>query len=457
MISVAETTSIDTLKEPAVLYKPCLVVGFMLCVLFVMPSLVSLVMLCLALHAWRGAKESIEALTILFLVLHLNPGLFPFYGQGASLRWLVLFSAFGRVVTDGILLNARWPFRMISMITLYSAVVIILSVLTSRIPAISIFKIIAFLIGTTTIVTSFYRTRHLQAYWLSWFYSLFLFVLFIGLPLYFSAAGYFTNGHGFQGILIHPQTYGPVTAPVTAYLTALVLLKEKKSPLIVAGIMVGLFSIYASQSRTALLMYSISLVVMFVSMIMRGERVARTKSRPLVSVGIKSLVFVFVCMLLLFSGTDIVEAAQGFVLKRAENAESMSFQVRQSMMNQQIANFASQPLSGIGFGVPSSMNGWVSMSTGFLGIPTGFPVEKGFLLPAVLEETGLIGSTLLIFVFFSLVGRIVKKGELPIIAMILACLLANTGEMVFFSFGGAGLYYWLLIGFCYNSAIPCVE
>jgi hypothetical protein len=33
----------------------------------------------------------------------------------------------------------------------------------------------------------------------------------------------------------------------------------------------------------------------------------------------------------------------------------------------------------------------------------------------------------------------------------MTCLLINGGEMIFFSFGGTGLYVWLLIGLSYTT------
>ena len=445
------------LQEPEVRYKQCAPVVVMLAVLYVIPGLVSGVMLGLALYAWRGAKESIQSLTVMFIVLNLNAGIYPFWGQGASLRWLVLFSAFGRVFWDGVLSNAKWPFQWSAVLSLYASVVAVLGFLMSRVPAISVFKVVAFFLGAITIVTCFYRTRELKAYWLSWFFSMFLVVLALSLPFYFLPAGFFVNGRGFQGILNHPQTFGPVMAPITAGLTLLLIQRGKRSPILIAAICGGLFSIYASQSRTALLMYVTSLLVAYGFMFFRGQQLKSWKSRPIVSAGFKLIGLVCVSILLVLSGERVVEASEGFLLKKSENEESLSFQVRASMMSRQMENFKAHPLTGIGFGVPSNTDDWISLSTGFLGIPTGFPVEKGFLPSAALEETGIIGAGLLLVLFFCLLGGVFRRGQLPVITIMLACLLANTGEMVFFSFGGSGLYYWLLIGYCYNHVLPCVE
>ncbi len=429
----------------------------LLAALFVAPALISVVMLGLAVYAWRGAKESIQALTIMFLVLNLNAGLFPFWGQGASLRWLVLFSAFGRVFWDGVLSDARWPFEASVAITLFSLVVGFLGYLASSLPVVSIFKIAAFYIGAITILTCFYRTRDQKSYWLSWFFTLSFVVLIVSLPFYFTATGFYVNGRGFQGILNHPQTFGPMLAPLTAGLTIWVMLSPKRSYSIGAVIGLGLFCMIVSQSRTAMLMYMLSILVAFGLHVWRGERLSIWRPRPMMSAGVKLVVFVSACLVMVLSGDKVVEASEGFLLKKSANEESLSFQARTSMLNQQMTNFRDHPLTGIGFGVPSSNDSWTSLSTGFLGMPTGFPVEKGFLPSAILEETGLIGAVLLVVLFYVLMGRVLRSRSLLVITVLIASLLANAGEMVFFSFGGAGLYFWLLIGYCYNHVIPCVE
>ncbi len=442
--------------RPEVLLKPCLLIASILAVLKVVPALISLVMLGLAVYAWRGAKESLQALTIMFLLLNLNPGIFYFWGQGASLRWLVLFSAFGRITLDTILINKKWPFNVNMLLLLYAVVIVILSAVSSRLPAISIFKAVAFFIGAVTIITCFYRTRNAQPYWFSWFFSFFVLILAVSLPYYVLPAGFFTNGRGFQGILNHPQTMGPIMAPFAAALTLWLVRSEQRSMVHVLALFAGLFAIYASQSRTALLMYMLSVAGASVVRWMRRPVRRRTRAAR-VSVPVKLLGGVVMAVILVAQGSVIDEKLQQFLLKQSETAESLSFQVRTAMVQRQMTNFQAQPLTGIGFGVPSNVDDWVSLSTGFLGIPTGFPVEKGFLPSAVLEETGLIGASLLIVLLFTLLWPALQKASGPYLAILLACLLANTGEMVFFSFGGAGLYYWLLIGLSYNSVIPCVE
>ncbi len=452
ILSASPDVSSDAIQEPEFLVKPALIVVITLIGLKILPVFSVLVMLILVMYAWRGPEASLQALTLMFIVINLNPGLFPASGQGLSLRWLILFSAFGQLIWGSVFRDARWPLNFVAVLVLYAAVVICLSVLSSRLPAVSIFKSIAFCLGSVTVLTCFYRTRDLRHRWLSWFFTIYIVVLACSLPLYFTPTGFFTNGRGFQGIMSHPQTFGPIMTPMTAALSALLFFRQSRSMLVAGGALVGLFAIYASQSRTALLMYAVSLLITASCWLLRSRRFHRQGS-GIFSPGLKLIGFVVCCVVLVQKGDAVGAAIERFLLKQNENAQSHSFEVRMSMLDRQMENFYSAPMTGIGFGLPSNVDDWTSLSQGFMGIPTGFPVEKGFLPSAVLEETGIIGMVLFIVLIGFLLIRVLGHGAFPHVALILACVLANTGEMVFFSFGGPGLYYWLLMGFAYTQSI----
>ena len=55
-----------------------------------------------------------------------------------------------------------------------------------------------------------------------------MFILLASLPLYGFEYGYRKTGTGFQGVLSHPQSYGIITAIIAAFITGLLLFKEKK-------------------------------------------------------------------------------------------------------------------------------------------------------------------------------------------------------------------------------------
>ena len=89
----------------------------------------------------------------------------------------------------------------------------------------------------------------------------------------------------------------------------------------------------------------------------------------------------------------------------------------------------------------------------FQGIPISASVEKGFLPTAVLEETGIIGSSFLVLLLFSISFPIFKYGKPWEIWMFATALLLNAGEAMLLSPGGKGLLIWIVIGFCYCNAL----
>ena len=58
-------------------------------------------------------------------------------------------SALGRTLWDGILRNEPWPARILQPLLLFAGVGVILALVGSRLPTISIFKLAAFAMGTS--------------------------------------------------------------------------------------------------------------------------------------------------------------------------------------------------------------------------------------------------------------------------------------------------------------------
>ncbi|MDE3051447.1 MAG: hypothetical protein KGJ48_16300, partial [Nitrospirota bacterium] len=85
------------------------------------------------------------------------------------------------------------------------------------------------------------------------------------------------------------------------------------------------------------------------------------------------------------------------------------------------------------------------------GLPLSAPTEKGFLPTAILEETGILGTLCLILLLGSLIWQVSRKSDIATTWIFFTSILVNVGEMVFFSFGGLGLYIWLIMGWATSS------
>ena len=151
-----------------------------------------------------------------------------------------------------------------------------------------------------------------------------------------------------------------------------------------------------------------------------------------------SLLMVFVNF---FTGNSVFSALGGFLNKYndAELNLDVLFRTRMPLIEQGYANYLSSPFTGIGFGT--------SYDPEFAATATWYsaPAEKGFLPLAVLEETGLSGAAFFwgFIVFF--VIHMIRERNISGFGIFITMMAANLGEMMFFSFGGAGGMCWFVV------------
>ena len=403
----------------------------------------------IALHGLRSSRRSVEALGMLAFLIVLGK-------TSISLgRWVVLFAVFGRMVWDGVFAGKGMP-RVGYMLLVFFAVVLPLSVVSSTFPLVSGLKLTTFTLGTLVTVTGFYRTRHLADYWLSWLFTLGAFILLASLPLYVLPGGYSTNGVGFQGILTHPQTFGPVVAAITALMTGLYFFRQRTSWLILVCVGVGVAGMYLSLSRTSLLAFLLAgALTTALGFSLKPDTWAvdlgRTLVRPTVMLGVLTAL-----ALVAMQWTSIQADLQAFLAKDSQSASLVQAleESRGELMDQSMANFREKPLTGIGFGAPSDPVRFArELERGPYGIPLSASVEKGFMPTAVLEETGLIGALLTIALLLFLFMPTVQHPDPTLFWMMGAALFINFGEMVFFSIGGMGFFLWFVMAFAHVAAL----
>ena len=115
-------------------------------------------------------------------------------------------------------------------------------------------------------------------------------------------------------------------------------------------------------------------------------------------------------------------------------------QSREALINQSWELFRSHPITGIGF--------QVSYSEEFRQKATllSAPVEKGFLPTAVLEETGILGTSFFVIFLVSFLGYLIGQRNIPATTVFLAVLFTNLGEVQLFALGGPGQLGWILTG-----------
>lgn len=411
-----------------------------------------LVYAALAVHALRGPRQAIESLSLMFLLLMANTGVIS--GVGKSLRWGVLIAGFAGVIlhaASGKKKSEGGANPLITYIWVFFLIMLPISLATSQIAAVSTFKLFAFFMGTYTIFYSFRQTRHLKAYWKNWFTTIFTFLV-IGSWLVFPLGVGYIRSAGFQGLLNHPQTLGPVGA-ITAvwFIGTYIFSREKKSSLYLLLGGASIVLIFYSLARIGLAMIAGGFIFAYLASIGSGKMVRITPAGRNIII---TSVILFV-IALGYNSEGIINYFVDFFKKSVDTTEvsEVVYESRGFLIAASMQNFYDFPVFGIGFGVPTDYErGFQNMST-FMGIPTGASIEKGFMPSAVLEETGLVGATLTVILIMTLIVVVNRKQQFHVLWLLMTTLLLNVGEAVLFSFGGLGLFAWLMIGFSYNQAI----
>ncbi len=400
----------------------------------------------LGLWALAGPRQALEALSLSWLATFLNPGIYSLSSSGEALRWGVLLASFVSVFLRFVLLKKiRFP-RTWWWLLGFVLVATGLSFFTSYAFDVSLFKIITFFMGTSTILLGSHMTSDSSEYWKSWFLAIFLIVAMLGFPLLFNPMGYFRNGRGFQGLLNHPQAYGVFLGPLCAWLLFLLVGKERRG--ISWWVFLGLsfVSLVATQSRTGMLCFVLSPLIVIFLKLLKGDIPFSILRR-----GMKYLSFFFILLIpIAYVFRDsIVTSVNEFAFKRTayENIEDAFYASRGFLVSRSLQNFIDNPVLGIGFGVASDPSTFIIRRDTLTGLPVGASIEKGMLVVAILEELGLVGASIFIILLYSLLSPTFRRGvNLSSATLSVAAFLINFGESVFFSFGGMGTWMWLLIG-----------
>lgn len=426
-----------------------LVAGFtiLLALLKTAPVAFTIVGILLCLWALIGAKQAIQALSIAVIIKHLNPTLYAYSAEFGLIAWVLLLLAGFRVFLGA-------SMRQLKLLVPLLGFVLVATVLTAaqanKYPDISMMKLFIFSYGAATLIVSYALLDDLDAQKLeTWFFSLAATVILLSLPTFaFPAIAYARNGTGFQGIMAHPQTFGPMLAPIASWLIAgLFFLKQGKllKPLLLAIFLLALM--IRSEARTGIAAVFLSLGATFLVLFFKRKRFQTFRIGRAIGLSVAAVAAVAIGMA---TSDSLRERLLAFVFKHHSKNVEQALLSRSGGIESQWHFFLQEPLIGNGFGVYA----WGEFPSGIVrvfGIPISAPIEKGFLPTAILEEIGLVGTLAFLWLLASLGGRAIKNADPRWLAVFFACLSVNVGEMVFFSLGGIGLYYWLLLGLSTRS------
>jgi hypothetical protein len=434
-------------------YIPLLVA---LALRFASESTANLSFFVLAAYALAGRPQALRALALSWLLSSLNADLTPEAAYAAIGRYAVLSSAFLSMFIHGGLLKGSPTGRGALFTTVLLGLFLVLhSYFISPMVDVSILKAISWTVATTTIISAWsgltQAERELAALELLWFL---VFILLISLPLMATRLGYLRNVTGFQGILNHPQAFGPTMALLGSLLVAR-LLGERRATWNSFGLLgFCLFAVLASESRTAGLAILLAIPLAAVVASALAGLSIQTMLPGLRSPRLWTVIFTatfagFVMAPVIADRIDLYITKSG----RAEvgsvfEAYDLS---RGRLIEGMKENIIERPFTGIGFGLASDPAIMQVNRDPVLGLPIGAPVEKGVLPLAILEEVGIPGA-LFVGTWLFIVIRSAGRAGITPLAVGLTALLLNFGEATLFSANGLGLLLLLFLGWGGASA-----
>ena len=415
--------------------------------------------LLLAAYAMFGRVQAIQALALSWLFSMLSPGVAAEATMGTMGRYAVLFAAAASVLLrsrDLLQGGGLRVDRMVFVTLLLGIGLVLHSLMFSSVRAVSLLKAISWTVACTTLITAWSglspEERHSLA---KQIFGGLVLVLVLSIPLLGSGLGYMRNGRGFQGVLSHPQSFGPTMAILGAWTMGLILTSRKPDYRLMLLFAACLVMIVLSQARTA--GFALVLAVLaaaFVVQVLTRKR--PTVLFPAIASGRFQLVAILVMTATLLAAPVLAGVMQSYVAKRGgttDLSEAYS-RSRGGLIDKMVANIKEDPWRGVGFGIASEPTTMEISFDPVLGIPVGAAIEKGVLPLAVVEELGIPGALAVLAWIWLLVRRSVKGMGLVPLALLFTVLLLNMGEMMLFSAGGMGLLMLVLIGYSASEKPP---
>lgn len=394
-----------------------------------------------AIYALLGPRQAIFSLYLCWLLNMVNHGIAPPAGFAAIARHAIIFAAFASAVIHLPRLH-RGQLRGLLPATIALCVFLVMhSLVFSFQPDVSMLKAVSFSMTVLALLICWAeigdKERTIAGYFL--FGSLGV-IAFASIPFVALPAGYFRDGKGFQGVLVHPQNFGPTMAVLASVLVAKYL-TDKKLALWTTGILgLSITWILLSRARIGGLAFVAGVVLGSASDMVRGWLSTSAASLRIRRVRLFYVIAASV-IAAVAAGPWLAGRITEYVQKGAET-ESLTetaMASRGMIIDTMLRNIESYPAAGIGFGVGSDLDYYAIVRDPFLGLPVMATVEKGVMPIAVVEETGFLGA-LVTYPWLLFLAVRAAKGGLVSSIVFWTVLATNIAEANFFSPGGQGMF-----------------
>jgi O-antigen ligase len=395
-------------------------------------------------YALLGKKQVIQAFILCFFFTTMNREIIPITEFQSFNRYIVTLAAFFSIF----LRTGFLKFDFLSLFTLgFAFFVIIHSIFFSLEIEISILKIVNWTVVIITLLKAWSglsKSEHIRMQ--MWIKRFLLFIALSSLPfLLFSEIGYRINGKGFQGVLIHPQTFG-MTIALLATIFFIQLFENKKSLWFSIVILFLLFwLIFLSESRTAFVSIIITMIIFHLYLCIS---IFFSKKYKFFFI----FLFFYFLLIIIISTLFHFEIIQIYnhIISKSNRADSYdifnSYIVSRNLtLVPMIENISKNFMTGIGFGVASDPFSMEVYYSSFFNLPISAFVEKTNLFIMIFEEIGIFGFILFVmWIFIIFYNSVMSNAPVNFLVLILI-LLMNMGEAVLFSPGGIGLLFLILL------------
>jgi len=436
--------------------RPALYVAFwigLLGVLYVdLARAQAAILVLAAIWAFRSPFHGVQALSVTLMTTMVNTGVAPIYGgvvaadsTVTALRMIIIVIVAGRSAYERMVRPDHPSDAIILRSILFILVIAGLSLLTSPMVDVSLFKIALFSVGIVAVVLaiSFAAQDHRDELFL-WFWGWFAAIVVASLPLLALPFGYVTNNTGFQGWFNQPQGAGIFFAPVAIFFLGLSFFDRLWPRLNLLLGLAATVELFATLSRNSLLALviaaAVGIIVSFIREPRRWTAVA---------------MFGALGGLLLLALPATQDFLLGVIIKDSRLTDvdvTESFQrSRGFLVDRAMQNFWESPFLGNGFGVATDPTMMTISRDPIFGFPISAAVEKGVLWVAILEEIGLVGAALFALMMIPLFRGALTHQPATAVAIAVAALMTNNGESALFSFGGFGLYMWMVMLFAHGA------
>lgn len=431
-----KTNFFNLSKLDLISLKSILIFLIVILILNIIPGFIYITFIWLILYALKGKVQALQSLFMNFYLYFLNPGLWnynmPFI---PILRWILLIICL-YIILRTIKISRNIP-KWILFLTLWFIWTAIVSIFDSHLPLISLFKLLIFYFGMLSVVLGIKSTSKYYN-WSNWMIAFYILLIILSLPLINSPLGYLRNNRGFQGIMNHPNTFGPILAiGIVILLVRLNFsnsIKQEKYILLI--ILVGFIELWMSQSRTALFSLFGAIIVLLLSKVVYSLKNRAFSLKRI----IRLIIISILSYIIVLSNFDVIFIKLNEFIYKGNSTDI--FDTSESILEREYQSFLYRPITGNGFGVNLDKDAQKTLSFNL-----SYPIEKRNIILALASETGFVGIVLFTFFIFTFIGF--RKSTLIVSqdAIIVVILMINLGEMIFFSGNGMGMFIWFTLGY----------